>query len=60
LLVAKGVYAKLIEEENVKIRVESVGQDINEEKHHHKFLIIALGFIGFLILAGVLFVKLFN
>jgi len=59
VLVAKGVYAKLIEEENVKIRVEFTGNEKTESKGSYKFLFIAIGFIAFLVLAGLAFVKWF-
>ena len=62
VLVAKGVYAKLTEEENVKIRVEASASGDQESKGEksNKVLFIALGFLVFLILAGFLYLNLFR
>ena len=61
LLVAKGVYAKLTEEENVKIRVEASGTELETKgDKSSKVLMFALGLFVFLILAGFLYLNLFD
>jgi hypothetical protein len=58
-VVAKGVLAKLIEEENVKIQTDVVTHEIEKEEGTDNRLLIVMGIlVGLIILAGIILLQM--
>jgi hypothetical protein len=53
-LVAKGVLAKIVEEENVRIRMEDTSVEVDEEKSESKIMFLVAVFLILVIIAGVI------
>lgn len=61
-LVAKGILAKIVEEENVKIRTEETSKKMKDqepgEEKESKFLYIIAVLVGLVLLSGILLIQL--